>query len=106
MRTLSSKGRIIVSALVLLVMLSVLGTAAAQKTLAPKPQDRLALGEQNVKQLLLLMETDKNGMVTEQTYMKFMEAEFHRLDTSHKGQLDARALTQSDLTASNRFAGK
>jgi hypothetical protein len=106
MRKLSSKGKLIVSVLVLLVVFTVLGTAAAQKSSVPKPQDRLAMGEQNVKQLLLLMDTDKNGMVTEQAYMEFMKAEFHHLDTAHHGELNARALAQSNLTATNRFTGK
>jgi hypothetical protein len=37
--------------------------------------------------------------------MKFMEAEFDRLDQEKKGELDARELAQSNLSAS-RFAGK
>jgi len=106
MRKLSSKGKLMVSVLLVLVALTVFGTAAAQKASVPKAQDRLAMGEQNVKQLLLLMDTDKNGMVTEQTYMEYMKAEFHRLDTAHHGELNARALAQSNLTATNRFAGK
>ncbi len=89
----------------ILVALSVLATAAAQKASVPKPQDQLALGEANVRQLLLLMESDKNGMVSKQEYMHFMEAEFQRLDKAHQGQLDARALNQSNLSAS-RFTGK
>jgi hypothetical protein len=81
------------------------GTAAAQKSSVPKPQDRLALGEENVKQLLLLMETDSDGNVSRQSYMKYMEAEFRRLDKSNAGQLNARQLNQSNLTAS-RYTGK
>lgn len=106
MRNFSSKVKLISSAVLFVVTLSVLATAAAQKSSTPKPPDRLALGEQNVKQLILLMDTDKNGMVTEQSYMQFMAAEFHRLDTTHQGQLDARALAQSNLSASTRFTGK
>jgi hypothetical protein len=44
-------------------------------------------------------------MVSKQEYMKFMEAEFERLDKSKKGELNVKELTQSSLTAS-RFAGK
>jgi Ca2+-binding EF-hand superfamily protein len=29
-----------------------------------KPQDKCALGEEEVKQLLLLMDTDKNGKIS------------------------------------------
>jgi hypothetical protein len=81
------------------------GGAAAQKAAVPKPQDRLALGEDEVRQLLLLMEADKKGRVSKHEYMKFMEAEFERLDKEKTGELDVRALTQSSVTA-NRFVGK
>ena len=84
---------------------TILGTAAAQKASAPKPQDKLAMGEDEVKQLLLLMNTDSKGQVSKQEYMKFMEAEFERLDKSKKGELNVKELTKSDLTAS-RFVGK
>jgi hypothetical protein len=89
----------------LLATLTFLGTAAAQKAASPRPQDRLALGEENVKQLLLLMDTDENGMVSKQEYMRYMEAEFQRLDKSHQGQLNARQLNQGTVSAS-RFVGK
>ena len=82
-----------------------LGSAHAQKAAVPKPQDRLAMGEDGVKQLLALMGTDKRGMVSRQEFMKFMEAEFDRLDKNRQGQLNVRLLTQSSVAA-NRFAGK
>jgi hypothetical protein len=37
------------------------GLAVAQKAAVPKPQDKLSLGENEVKQLLLLIDTDENG---------------------------------------------
>jgi Ca2+-binding EF-hand superfamily protein len=63
------------------------------------------MGENEVKQLLPLMNTDTNGMVSKQEFMKFMEAEFERLDKNKKGELNVKELTQSNLTAS-RFVGK
>lgn len=84
---------------------TMLGTAVAQKAAVPKPQDRLALGENEVRQLLLLMNTDKQGNVSKQEYMKFMEAEFERLDKDKKGELSVKELTQSNLSA-GRFVGK
>jgi hypothetical protein len=84
---------------------AMLGNAAAQKAAVPKPQDKLALGESEVKQLLLLMDTNRKGMVSKQEYMKFMEAEFERLDKDKKGELDVKKLTQLSVTAS-RFVGK
>lgn len=82
-----------------------LTTAAAQKASVPKVQDRLTMGEDSVKQLLLLMNPDKKGMVSKQEYMKFMEAEFDHFDKEKKGELDARKITQSNLSATH-FVGK
>jgi hypothetical protein len=76
-------------------------TAVAQRQSVPKPQDKLALGEDEVKQLLLLMDTDKNGRVSRQEFIKFMEAEFDRLDKDKSGDLDVKELAQSQLRASN-----
>ena len=52
-------------------------------------------------QLLLLIDTDKNGKISKQEWMKFMEAEFDRLDKDKKGQLDAKELEQSKLRVSH-----
>ena len=82
-----------------------LGRASAQtatpatKTAAPKPADKLALGQDEVKQLLLLMDTDKNGKISKAEYMKFMEEEFERLDTDKSGELDVKELLQSKFKA-------
>ena len=51
------------------------------------------------------MNVSKEGIVSKQEFMKYMEAEFDHLDKGKKGELDVRKLTQSDLSAS-RFAGK
>ena len=96
---------IVVAIAILVVMGTMLGTAAAQKASVPKPQNKLTIGEDGVKQLLPLMNADTKGMVSKQEYMKFMEAEFERLDKNKKGELNVKELTQSNLTAS-RFAGK
>ena len=96
---------VIVIVAVLIVTGTMLGNAAAQKASVPKPQDKLAIGENEVKQLLPLMNTDTKGMISKQEFMKFMEAEFERLDKSKKGELNVTELTQSNLTAT-RFAGK
>ena len=85
---------------VVLAIGAVVGPASAQKMAVPKQQpDKLALGEGQVKQLLLLMDTDQNGKISKQEWMKFMEAEFERLDTDHSGDLDATDLASSRLEA-------
>jgi hypothetical protein len=81
-------------------------TADAQKASVPRAQDRLALGEENVKQLLLLMEADHSGYVSKESYMKYMEAEFRRLDKSNQGQLNARQLNQTSNLSASRYTGK
>jgi Ca2+-binding EF-hand superfamily protein len=99
------KGTSIVLILVIIAVLvatwATLGTAVAQKAAVPKPQDKLAIGENEVKQLLLLMDTNKSGKITKQEWMKFMEAEFDRLDKNKSGALDAKELAQSRLRVSH-----
>jgi hypothetical protein len=74
------------------------GTALAQDTAnVPKYPDKLALAQANAKQLLLLMDTDKNGKISKQEWMNFMSAEFDRLDTDHSGELDPHELLQSNV---------
>lgn len=46
------------------------------------------------ERLLKLMDTDKNGKVSKQEFMQFMEAEFDRLDVNKDGQLDVGELTR------------
>jgi hypothetical protein len=73
--------------------------AVAQQASVAKPQANVALGEGEVKKLLLLMETDSDGKVCKQVYMSFMEAEFDRLDEKKEGKLDVKELTQQPIKA-------
>ena len=97
--------RIIAVIAVLVLTGTLLGNAAQQKAAVPKPQDRMAMGEEGIRQLLPLMDTDKNGMVSKQEFLKFMEAEFDRLDKTRNGQLNVKELTKTTLSASH-YAGK
>jgi EF hand len=72
------------------------GTAVAQKMPA-NPKDRLAIADGNVKELLPLMDADKNGRISRQEWMSFMEAEFNKLDKDGSGELDPKELMQSRL---------
>jgi CRISPR/Cas system-associated endonuclease Cas3-HD len=85
----------------LILAFAIPGTSVAQKAAAPRQQDKLALGQEQAEQLLLLIDTDKNGKISKQEWMKFMEAEFDRLDKDKKGQLDVKELTQSELRVSH-----
>ena len=53
---------------------------SAQRT-TPRPPDRIALGEEGIQQLLLLMSLDKNCKISKQEFLRLMEAEFDRMDT-------------------------
>jgi hypothetical protein len=76
-------------------LLAMVGTTiAAQKAPTPKAQDNVAGGELEVKKMLPLMDEDKDGKVSKQDFMKFMEAEFDRLDKTKERKLDVKKLTQ------------
>jgi hypothetical protein len=92
---------VVVVIAMLLTTWGMLETAVAQKAAVPKPQDKLVIGEGEAKQLLLLIDTDKNGKISKQEWMKFMEAEFDRLDKAKTGYLDVKELMQSKLRVSN-----
>jgi len=93
-------------AAVLLVGGSRLKTAmAAQNNIVPdqapataqdqkREEQNLKKGEVEAKRMLLLMDQDQSGKVSKQEYMKFMEAEFERLDNNKDGELDVKELTQ------------
>jgi len=70
---------------------------AQSKASVPKPQSALALGEGAVKDLLLLMEPNKNGKISKQEWMRFVGEEFDRLDKDKKGELDAQELHSEQL---------
>ena len=70
-------------------------TSFAQKASVPKQPNTVAIASEKVKELLAMMDTDKNGKISKQEWMRFMEAEFDRLDANKKGEIDQRELTQS-----------
>jgi hypothetical protein len=67
-------------------------TPGAEET---EKERKRAAATEAAKELLLAMDTKNSGKVSKAEWMKFMEAEFDRLDTDHKGQLDVKELTQS-----------
>ena len=76
-----------------LFLVIALGAGVSQKAVSKRP-DRMTIAIENVKQLLLVMEP-KNGKVSKEQWMKFMEAEFDRLDTEKKGAVDQMEIRQS-----------
>ena len=77
--------------LLLAIVMASLFAAEGQKAVTPVAHDNVARGEAEATHLLLLMEPDKDGKVSKQEFMSFMEAEFHRLDKKKEGKLDERS---------------
>ena len=88
----------------LVALMSAIG-AKAVADVAPKPQDKFARANENVKELLLLLDTDKNGRISKQEWMNFMEAEFNKLDKDGNGELDPKELLQSKLLVGQGSSG-
>ena len=83
----------------LIAVMSAGGVAVAQKTgAAAAQQDKFAIANADVKELLLLMDADKSGKVSKREWMSFMEAEFTRLDKDGSGELDLNELRQSGIS--------
>jgi EF hand domain-containing protein len=82
---------------ILLAATAVAATTFAQKERVPQPVDTHLLAEDELKQLLLLMDTDRDGKISKQEWMKFMEEEFDRLDKDKKGEVDVKELAHSKL---------
>jgi hypothetical protein len=66
--------------------------AGAADTPATADSTKLREGMSPTVQLLQLMDTDKSGKVSKDEFMKFMEAEFERLDVNKDGELDPKEL--------------
>lgn len=82
---------------VLIILVCVAGISSAQKASVPRHQDKLVLASDKVKDLLILMDTDKNGKISKHEWMKFMGAEFDRLDPEKTGEIDREEILRSTL---------
>ena len=76
-----------------LVTMPLVAGAASSAAFALNARN-VAAGEAWARQMLQLMDTDKNGRVSRQEWMRFMEAEFDRLDVDHSGELTVRELSR------------
>ena len=108
---MSKRRKTVVAIAVLFTARVMVGTSVQrQSTGSPKEavsskEKRLEAGEEYTKKLLTLMDTDKNGKVSKQEFMSYMEKEFDRLDTKKDGQLDVKELTKLRGKAGRREVG-
>jgi hypothetical protein len=68
--------------------------AEATRDLFVEFKQQMAVGESQEQRLLNLVDKDGDGKISKEEFMKYMEAEFDRLDTDKDGQLDADELKQ------------
>ena len=73
------------------------GVTPKASTVSPVAADQAtnaATGDAATRKLLLLMDTDKDGMVSREEFLAYMGTEFDRLDQNKDGKLDVKELTQ------------
>jgi hypothetical protein len=79
---------------ILLAALMATGSVIATSTLADESPGveprKLKSGLTQTAKLLQLMDTDKNGRVSKEEFMRFMEAEFDLADVNKDGELDPK----------------
>jgi len=83
-----------VAAVFLLGVVGMGGAVGADNDKEKERAKNIEAGYVDAKELLRLMDKDKNGKVSKQEFMSFMEAEFERLDVDHNGELDVTELTR------------
>jgi parvulin-like peptidyl-prolyl isomerase len=72
--------------------------AVAQKDGAPKvdtPKIQGALVDDQVREILIVMNHDRNGTISQEEFIALMKAEFNKLGQDQSGQVNARELAAS-----------
>ena len=69
---MSKRIKVVLTIAVLAATWAIPGIAAEGRQTPPKPPDKQMLRADQVKQLLLLMDTDKDGKISKQEWLKFL----------------------------------
>jgi Ca2+-binding EF-hand superfamily protein len=84
---------------ILLVAVATASPAAvAQKDGTPNvdtPKIQAALVDEHVMEILIVMNHDRNGTVSQEEFIAFMRAEFNKLERDQSGQVNAKELAAS-----------
>jgi predicted nucleotidyltransferase len=99
---------LIISAL--FIIGTMVGTAAAQREndMPPITEHKAIVDARRneAKRMMLLMDTNKDGKVSKEEWMGFMEREFDRLDTNHDGFVDVKDMEKSQFQVRHGAVGK
>ena len=77
----------------LIALAAMLGrSVVAQKDGLTKRPNPIYLASDDAKEILLVMDTDKQGKITKEAWMKFMATEFDRMDADGSGTIDPQNL--------------
>jgi hypothetical protein len=66
--------------------------AIAVTDVEPKPRDRFARANENVRELMLLLDTDNHGRISKPERLNFLEAEFNRSTSGSERHGGSRVL--------------
>jgi hypothetical protein len=88
-----------IGALALLMASAAASPAAlAQKDGTPNvdtPRIQAAILDDHVKEILIAMNHDRDGIVSQQEFLALMRAEFNKLDRDQAGQVNAKQLANA-----------
>jgi hypothetical protein len=93
-----TRRNLVIANLMIVVMAAGGAIWLAQSADVAKDQQQVSPASGKAKKLLLMMDRDSNGKISKHEWMKFMEAEFDRLDQDRTGELDPNELQQSNLS--------
>lgn len=89
---MSKQIKVVLTIAVLAAISAIPGNGAEQRQTLPKAPDKQTLRVDEIKQLLLLMDTDKNGKISRDQWLTMMATEFDRLDKDKSGKLDVKEI--------------
>jgi hypothetical protein len=85
-----------------LAIVALLAAGATMGTaMADQPDQSLAAGASDTRQLIQLMNKDQNGAVSKQAFLNFMAAEYDSLGPNRADKLEVSALTQPHANRSS-----
>jgi hypothetical protein len=91
-----TKRRMFATSVVALVLVVTIAVAQKDGNLRRRP-DPAVLATEKVKELLLIMDDDRNGTITKEEWVRFMAAEFDRLDKDKRRALDVNEIAPTTL---------